>query len=118
LGEEDPADYDSRKYILLKRHIALWDVLESCERETSSDSNIKKPDANDFDWLFGKYTDLKNVFFNGSTAEKLFRGIVLKSLEYDGLQFTGLPSTSPANTMKFEEKLDKWKVILQPLCGC
>jgi len=36
-------DYERRKHFVLEHHIAVWDVLMACEREGSSDSDIKNP---------------------------------------------------------------------------
>jgi hypoxanthine-DNA glycosylase len=32
-------DYEKRKNVLLNNNLALWDVLQACEREGSSDSS-------------------------------------------------------------------------------
>ncbi|MBU3206980.1 DNA-deoxyinosine glycosylase [Clostridium algidicarnis] len=48
-GEDmDDDNYESKKALLLNNKIAIWDVLKSCDRENSSDSNIKNPVVNDF----------------------------------------------------------------------
>ena len=39
-GEEFSADYQDRLKLLEKYHIALWDTIESCEREGSQDVKI------------------------------------------------------------------------------
>ena len=40
LGNEEPLTHAQKKTFLLKHHIALWDVLASCEIKGSSDSSI------------------------------------------------------------------------------
>lgn len=104
-------DYEDREAFLLSRHIALWDVLSKCEREGSSDNNIKNELANDFSSFYQSHPLIKNVFFTSKQAEKYYLKYVGKS---ENLQYHVLPSPSPANTWKsFDEKLDEWKVILK-----
>jgi len=106
-------DYENRKIFLLNHHIAIWDGLKSCDREGSSDSKIINPVPNDFKTFFNQYPDIKVVFFNGSKAEELFRKLVIGKMNLkEGLLFYRLPSTSPANAIRFKDKLDQWKVIL------
>jgi len=111
-------DYDNRKIFLLSHHIAIWDVLKSCDRVGSSDSKIINPVSNYFENFFNQYLDIKAVFFNGSKAEKLFRKLVMGKMNLkEGLLFCRLPSTSTANAIQFKDKLDQWKVILLYLAG-
>lgn len=106
-------NYENRKIFLLSHHIAIWDVLKSCDREGSSDSKIINPVPNDFKTFFNQYPDIKAVFFNGSKAEELFIKLVIgKMCLKEGLLFYRLPSTSPAKATRFKDKLDQWKVIL------
>ena len=81
-----------------KAGLVLWDVLASCERPGSLDSNIKKPVANDFVTLFKRYPTIKTVVFNGKKAQQLFNKNVLKQQSIpDDIEYIVLPSTSPAN---------------------
>jgi len=111
--QEIANDYAHKKSFLLQQHIALWDVLKSCDREGSSDSDIKKPIQNDFVRLFKQYPNIEAIYFNGEPAEKLFKRFVSKTLGEINIPSYRLPSTSPANTMKFQDKLEKWGNILQ-----
>ncbi len=114
-GEEPASDYNEKKKFILKHHIALWDVLEACDREGSLDSDIKNPKPNDFVSLFNKYTGIKSVYFNGSPAETLFKRYVKAKIERNDLKYHRLPSTSPTYTVGFAEKFNKWKVVLEEL---
>lgn len=105
-------DYSHKKAFLLKHNIALWDVLKACYREGSSDSNIKNPIPNDFEGLFIQYPNIKAIYFNGEPAEKLFKRFVSKTLGDINIPMYRLPSTSPANAIKFEQKFDRWQLIL------
>ncbi|MDP4181400.1 MAG: DNA-deoxyinosine glycosylase [Bacillota bacterium] len=114
-NEEMTENYDEKISFILEHNIALWDVLKACEREGSLDSDIKNPEPNDFHELFSNYKRIKDVFFNGGPAEKLFKKYVSKSLDAQGLIFHKLPSTSPAYTVGFDKKFDEWKSILNIL---
>lgn len=107
--------YAEKKLLLLENKVALWDVLETCKREGSSDTEIKEPVPNDFKQLFKIYPGIREVFFNGQPAEKLFRKLVKDEIGDISLIYHVLPSTSPANTMRYEEKYEKWKRILPVL---
>lgn len=107
--------YEEKKDFLLSHHIAVWDVLENCERDGSSDASIKNPKANDFHKLFNQYPNIKSVYFNGKKAEKLYLKLVGKEISYGIIYQTALPSTSPANAIKFNEKLKEWRNILPTL---
>lgn len=109
-------DYDRRKAFLLQHNIAVWDVLMACEREGSSDSDIKNPVPNDFASLYKQYPNIGNVCFNGGPAGRLYSRFIEKPVEHGAARsFYSLPSTSPAYTIKFEKKLEQWKLLLQLL---
>ncbi len=99
------------KIALLERHgLALWDVLESCEREGSLDSAIRKARANDFGALFERCPGIGLILFNGGTAERLFMKVGKAWL--CGRHCMRLPSTSPAYTLTYERKLALWREAL------
>lgn len=116
LGADINSGYNDRKALLCRNRIALWDVLKSCYRQGSLDSDIDHSsiEPNDFIKFFSKHTQIKAVFFNGTKAEQLFKKTVLKKLvqQYQRLDYYRLPSTSPAHAaMTVEEKLLKWEII-------
>ena len=105
-------DYNDRLNTLLKHHIGIWDVIESCERKGSSDTEIVNEELNDFSRL-RKYKSIKLLCFNGKNQEKY-----LKKHKNDlskilpNIKTIALPSTSPAHALKsFKEKLEDWKEI-------
>jgi TDG/mug DNA glycosylase family protein len=116
-GRQPDGEYELRKAFLLEHHIALWDVLMACEREGSSDSDIKEPVQNDFAALYENYPNLGVVCFNGGPAERLYRRFVEKpgDLRYGPKAYFSMPSTSPAYTIGFEKKFEQWKLLLQLL---
>ena len=109
-------DYEKRKTFLLNHSIALWDVLESCDREGSSDSKIINPVPNDLANFLNEYSNIEAIYFNGGKAEELFRKLVIEKInQKECIAFYRLPSTSPANAIKFSEKFQQWKIILNNL---
>ena len=113
----DPAaPYGQRIRALQSSGIALWDVLHSCTRVGSLDSNIDKASqvANDFAPFFARHIKITHVFFNGAAAEQLYRSRVLPVIKLRHIEYLRLPSSSPANaSLTFERKLDAWKAILR-----
>lgn len=106
--------YPQRKKYLKLNHVAVWDVLASCDREGSLDSNIDLSSArpNDFDVFFASHKHINTVFFNGATAERFFKRFISINLKSIQLRQIRLPSTSPAHaSMTVQEKLKKWSVI-------
>lgn len=114
-------NYSERIQLLKKHHIALWDVLESCERPGSLDSAINRRSerANPLiDWI-DQNRSVKRVCFNGKTAEALFKRHITpklnqipKQLE---IEFATLPSTSPAMaSLNLVQKTELWRPCLLP----
>jgi hypoxanthine-DNA glycosylase len=103
---DDP--YDDRTAALVANGIAVWDVLKSCRRAGSLDSAVQ-PDSmvpNDFGGLFEAHPDITRVLFNGVAAEKNFNRFVRDAPD---VHYRRLPSTSPAQTMRYDDKLAAWR---------
>jgi hypoxanthine-DNA glycosylase len=80
LLQMDPrAPYEDRVRLVKNAGIAVWDVLQSCIREGSLDSNIERDTlvANDFHAFFRAHKKITHVFFNGAKAEACFKHHVL-----------------------------------------
>ena len=100
--------YDDRAAALRARGVAVWDVLRLCRRQGSLDSAVE-PDsmvANDFAPFFDSHPGIERVFFNGAAAEKNFGRLVGVDRP---LRYRRLPSTSPAQTMRYADKLRAWR---------
>lgn len=120
VGAATTLPYEARTRILKTAGIALWDVLASCTRHSSMDADIEADSIcpNDFASFFLEHPNITHVFFNGSMAEQCFhkhvQPLLEPMLENRPLHYQRLPSTSPANaSMRYEQKLKAWKVILK-----
>lgn len=108
--------YGERVSFLRRHGIALWDVLQSAERQGSLDSEIKAPVANDFASLFATYPKLERVGLNGTKAEALYRRFVAGQPGVpEASRVAALPSTSPTagkHVLSLDEKIARWKSFL------
>jgi len=110
----DPAELvAARRAFVLRHHIALWDVIASCEIEGAADSSIRNPVPNRFGPLL-ETTRIATIFTTGRTATKLFSELAAKEA---GMQAIYLPSTSPANraTQAKPEFLRAWMQVATAL---
>ena len=106
-------NYENKIEILLQNGFALWDVIKSCERTGSLDTNIKKEIPNEIPKLLAKYKNIKTICLNGNKAycafEKHFPNIKNKYIIHK------LPSTSPANAKyNLQSLYNEWKSNLVP----
>jgi hypoxanthine-DNA glycosylase len=109
IGEELAAmAYDERLGRLADRGIALWDVVGEARREGSLDGAIRSVTANRLADYVATHPRLKAVAFNGKTASRIGRA-ALSAIE--GLQLIDLPSSSPAYTAPFADKLERWSEL-------
>lgn len=109
LFEEDfTADYQKRTEIIRKNNIALWDVIDSCEREGSLDTKIRNEEHNDILKILRDHPNIKAVFCNGQKSFKNLKKILGKESE---IPIFVLPSTSPLHTVSFDKKLAEWEIL-------
>ncbi|MFZ2725561.1 MAG: DNA-deoxyinosine glycosylase [Methylococcaceae bacterium] len=109
-------NYPEKLLALQQHHIALWDVIASCQRQGSLDSDIKQHSiiSNDFALFFQHHHAIEHIFFNGNMASQEYHKRVLPNLNqrWQALPCTRLPSTSPAMaSLNIEQKLLIWAEI-------
>lgn len=112
------ADYAARLEQVKNSHIALWDVLRFCVRESSLDTDIERDSEvpNEIVQLLQTHTTIRRVCFNGAKAAQLYRRHITPQLPHSlrDIEYCPLPSTSPAHAgMRYAEKLAAWRVILK-----
>ena len=109
LGYPKPETVEEKKKMILENHLAMWDVIESCEIEGSADSTIRNVTANDLSLIL-ENSKVDRIIVNGKTAEKYYNKYTLPKT---GIKAICLPSTSPANAAWSLERLtEAWKIIL------
>lgn len=108
-GEKAPGSIEEKKSFLLRNHIAVWDVIKSCDIEGSADSSIKNVVPNDLNCILNQ-AESEHIFLNGKKAEQLYKKYMEKEIDRKA---ECLPSTSPANAAwSFERLEEEWKRIL------
>lgn len=122
LGEllhfDSTADYATRVESIKTAHIALWDVLKFCVRESSLDADIEAASEvpNEIVQLLKTHRTIQRVCFNGAKAAQLYRRHILPQWpqNFHAIDYCQLPSTSPAHAgMRYAEKLNAWRMILK-----
>jgi TDG/mug DNA glycosylase family protein len=113
------ASYEKRCQGLVEKGVALWDVLKTCTRTGSLDSDIVESSMvpNDFEAFLRAHPGIRTIFFNGAKAEKTYLRHVQPRLpdRFARIRTVRLPSTSPANaSIPLAVKLEHWKVLRSP----
>lgn len=116
LGFPPDAPYPQRCRALTRSRVALWDVLKTCTRSGSLDSDILEASVvpNDFEGFLRAHPEVRMIFFNGAKAESIFRRHVRPRLPAGLAEIPTLrlPSTSPANaSIPLPDKLARWQAI-------
>lgn len=107
-GEALPCTVAERKAFLLRNHIAVWDVIGSCDIDGSSDSSIRNVMVNDITEIL-ETADIKEIYLNGRTAYRYYQKYMYPMIGRNGIC---LPSTSPANAAwNLDRLIEEWKVI-------
>lgn len=110
-GFDAAAPYDRRVAELTGHGIAVWDVLRCCRRTGSLDAAVERDSMvpNDFGAFTRDHPRIDLVVFNGAAAETNYRRLVRSAPMIPSMR---LPSTSPAHTLRFADKLTLWRAAL------
>ena len=108
LGEDFSKDYETRIETIRKNNIALWDVIDTCEREGSLDTKIRNEEHNDITKILNDHPSISVIFCNGQKSFKNLKKILGEESE---IPVFVLPSTSPLHTISFDKKLKEWEII-------
>ena len=104
-----PPGTAERSRFILSHHLALWDVLHSCEITGASDSSIKNPVPNDLSTIL-KAAPIAAIFCTGAKSAALYKKLLLP---VTNLPATTLPSPSPANcAVSFDRLCEAYRQIL------
>ncbi|MBI3285407.1 MAG: DNA-deoxyinosine glycosylase [Burkholderiales bacterium] len=101
--------YPARLQSLLAHGVGLWDVVAEAQRSGSLDSRIRAPADNDLPGLLARLPQLQAIAFNGGTAARL--GLKALAERTSPYRIVRLPSSSPAYTLTYAEKLAAWRAL-------
>lgn len=101
----EPLAYGKRLEALLDAGIGLWDTVASARRDGSLDTAIREHQANDLASLIDGLPELRAVGFNGGRAAAIGRTMLGAGCRPE---LIALPSSSPALTRPFADKLAEW----------
>ncbi len=105
--EELPLDTQGKKEFLLRRKIALWDMVVECEIKGSADSSVKNPKVADLSLIFSQ-AQIQKILLNGTLSFTLFE----KYYSSCKIPYYKMPSTSPANP-RFDQRI--WREAFNDL---
>lgn len=108
-GETPPDDFGARYEYILRRRLALWDVVKCAARDGSSDGKIKDETPSEIPALLESHPGVSLILFNGGCA-------FAKYGKYFGaprLPYRKLLSTSPACAGRDEERRRMWHEALR-----
>lgn len=100
-----PTSIESKKELLVKHHIALYDVIYSCDISNSDDSSIRNVTPINIKELLDKFPNINKIIINGNKAKELFNKYLLKDIDTQNIEIGYAPSTSSANAKMSVDKL-------------
>jgi hypoxanthine-DNA glycosylase len=113
LGEPLPElPYPERLKRVLAHQLGIWDVYRACIRPGALDADIRAGEPNAFASLLERTPHLGRICFNGQTAARF-----APQLARHGIEIRTLPSSSPAYTLPFAAKLERWRQGIAGMCA-
>lgn len=104
-----PQTIEQKKEMLLRNHIAVWDVISECDIIGSSDSSIKNVVPTELSVILNN-AGIDKIYANGGKAYELY---MKYQYEKTRREIVKLPSTSPANAAYSIDRLIKcWNVMV------
>lgn len=103
------AHYERRLELLREHGVGLWDVITEARRAGSLDSAIREAQGSDLRSLLLQMPALHTIAFNGGTAHRM--GLRQLGDAARNYRILALPSSSPAYTRPFADKLQAWRQI-------
>ena len=107
-GEEVPKTVQEKRSFLLRNHVAVWDVIHSCDIVGSSDSSIRNVTPNNIGKILSQ-APIEAIYVNGKTAANYYKKYLEKQV---GREAIILPSTSPANAAwSLDRLMEAWEIL-------
>ncbi len=113
--KEKTLDIESKKDFCKRHKIAFFDVIKSCTRDGSLDSNIKNIEANDLISLVKNYSNIRKIITLGGLSKKLFiKYNDFTKIKDRDIKIYHLPSTSSLNTRyNLDALISKFEICLK-----
>ena len=113
-----PASYTEKRDILARNHVALWDIIDECDKKgkSSADGDINWGTAifNDINSLLNEFSNIKKIIFASRICEEKFNKKIKGSISREDIVFGLVPSPSRANAhFSFKDKVAVWKAALK-----
>ena len=106
--EDFTLNYFEKLNFLQRNHIAVWDVIDSCERKGSLDTEIRNENHHNIVQLLEDFPSIKVIFCNGQKSFRTLGKILPQDFK---IPIFVLPSTSPAYTIPYEKKREDWSIL-------
>ncbi|MFO1106694.1 MAG: DNA-deoxyinosine glycosylase [Amaricoccus sp.] len=108
IGRElGPLGYSERLAALEAAGIGLWDTVASAVRPGSLDGAIRGIEPAELGQLASRLPELRAIGFNGAKAAAVGR----RQAGLPQVALIDLPSSSPALTLPWTDKLARWSVL-------
>ena len=112
LEEDIPKTREEKERLILKNHLALWDVIKSCEIKGASDNSITNVVVNPLTEITNN-SKVQYIFTVVKTADKLYRKYCQEQIKIPSIC---LPSTSPANcAVSFKKLVENYQKVSELL---
>lgn len=110
LGEPVPETVAERRAMVLRRGVALWDAIEECDIQGSSDASIRNAVPTDLSRIL-EVAPIRAIFVNGAAAARVYDRYQRPRTGREALR---LPSTSPANAAwSLERLIEAWRAVME-----
>jgi len=107
-GETGEISIETKKALLEKYRIAIWDILQSAVRDTSDDKDIKEEVPNDLTQFIAKYPNIKLLLFHSNDTYKYFQ----RYFKNTTIPYIRVSSPSGQNRKSLKEKMLEWRAAL------
>ena len=108
--EESPVTVTQKQELLLRHQLAVWDVIDSCEIQGSSDRSIRNVIPNDMKRILGQ-AEIRKILLNGGKAYELYCRYCAREQMPKAVK---MPSTSPANAAwSLDRLMESWRKELE-----
>lgn len=107
-GEKIEKSDTARELLLKKYHIALWDILHSAVRDTSSDKDLLDEEPNDLPQYLAEYPQIKLLLFHSNDSYRYFK----RFFKNTAVPYICVSSSSGQNRKSTLEKAEEWRAAL------